>query len=153
EDEETGVKLPQIVFHSRADDLVSLAGFTWINEKIVWKAIAQTNIKYNDWTLRKEYDNKDPFLHLYIELKEDKKAEEVEKLMHEQLKLVDRDYADIESMLGLRPLKVTLLTNGSFQRYMEEKSKAGHDLARLRVRHISAPEDSIKDLLRLSEPG
>ncbi|MFC1907245.1 GH3 auxin-responsive promoter family protein [Chloroflexota bacterium] len=152
-DDETGVNLPQIVFHSRADDLVSLAGFTWLNEKIVWQAIAQTNLKYNDWTLRKEYVTKDPFLHLYIELREDRKEQEVEQLIHDQLKLIDTDYADIESMLGIRPLRVTLLSAGSFQRYMEEKSKAGHDLARLRVRHINASDDSMEDLLRLNKQG
>ncbi|MFC1907565.1 GH3 auxin-responsive promoter family protein [Chloroflexota bacterium] len=152
-DDETSVNLPQIVFHSRADDQVSLAGFTWLNEKIVWQAIAQTNLKYNDWTLRKEYTDKDPFLHLYIELREDKKGQEVEQLMHEQLKLLDKDYADIESMLGIRPLRVTLLPAGSFQRYMEEKVKAGYDLARLRVRHINAPDESIQDLTRLSKEG
>jgi hypothetical protein len=147
EDEEAGIKLPQMVFGSRADDLIDIAGFPRLDEKTIWQAIANTGIKYEDWSVRKEYEQNEPVLHLYIELKEEIEVTELEKLIHEQLANLNRDYRDLESMLGIRPLRVTLLPAGSFQRYYEERKKGGADLARLKPPHMNASDAVIQDLL------
>ncbi len=149
-DKEIGINLPQFVFDSRADDLISIAGFPWFNERIVWQAIVNTGIKCNDWTLRKEWDRDNPVLHLYIELKEERTSQEVEQLVHQQLKAVDSNYADLEKMLEIQPLRVTLLPVGTFQRYYDEKRKAGYDLARLRPKHMNPADSAIQDIIRLS---
>jgi hypothetical protein len=147
EDEESGIKLPQMVFESRADDLIDIAGFPRLDEKAIWQAIADTGIKYDDWTARKEYEQNDPILRLYIELKEEAEITELEKLIHEKLTNLSGDYSDLENILGIWPLRVTLLPIGSFQRYYEEKKAGGAELAHLKPPHMNAPDAVIQNLL------
>lgn len=150
EDDETGIALPQIVFDSRGDDMISIAGFPWFNEKFIWQVLVNTGIKYTDWTLRKEWEKDKPVLHLYMELREEKTSQEVEQLVVHHLKMADSNYNDLENMLDIKPLKVTLLSTGTFQRYYDEKHKAGFDLARLRPKHMNASDNDMKDILRLN---
>ena len=152
-DDETGVNLPQMVFQARADDIIDIAGFTRLDEKTVWQAIANTGIRYEDWTMRKEYDQDKPMLRLYIELKENRKAKEVERLIHQQLKATNRGYKDLVSMLEIQPLRVKLLSEGTFQHYLEEKQRAGADLAHLKPPHMNASDTLIGELVLLSTKG
>lgn len=149
-DEETGIKLPQMLFESRADDLIDIASFTRLDEKTVWQAISNTGIKYEDWTIRKEYAENRSLLHLYLELREERDAQEVERLVHDELKNLYSDYYDLERMLGLQPLKVTILSKGTFRLYYEEKQAAGLDLAHLKPPHMNASKSVIGDVVRLS---
>jgi hypothetical protein len=152
-DDETGVNLPQIVFQRRVGETINLASMANLDEKTIWQAIANTNIKYTDWTACKEYDRNQSFLRLYLELNEDKEAAEVAAMIDKQLRLVDLDYRDIDSYLGLQPVKVTLLPPGTFERYKDEKSEEGSDLAHLKPAHINPPQADIQRLLKLSEVG
>lgn len=152
-EEETGIELPSMVFAGRDADLIDLAGFTGlIDEKLVWQAIANTGITYEEWAIRKELLGEHAGLHLYIELKEDPPAEGVAQRVHEELKALNSFYADLESFLEVRPLQVTLLSPGTFLRYMRERQAAGVDLAHLKPPHMNAPDAVIADLLSLSEP-
>ena len=153
EDEETGVNLPQIIIQGKVGETINLAGLAELDEKTVWQAIANTGIRYTDWSAAKEYDQNQSFLRLYLELKEEKEAAAVETIIDKQLKRVDTDYSDIDSYLGLRPVRVTLLSPGTFQRYMEEKRKEGADLAHLKPTHMNASGTVIQRLLQLSEVG
>ncbi|GAH81957.1 unnamed protein product, partial [marine sediment metagenome] len=121
------------------------------DEKTIWQAIANTGIKYTEWSVCKEYDRNQAFIRLYLELQEEKEAAEVESMINEQLKIVDLDYGDIDSYLALQPVRVTLLSSGTFQRYMEVKRREGADLAHLKPTHINAPEAVIHRLLELSK--
>jgi len=149
EDGEIGVNLPQIVFDARADDLIDIAGFTRLDERTVWQAIAETGVAYEDWTIRKEFEDGKPSVHLYIELKGDVPAERLQSELHSAMSRLDRDYANLESMLGIQPLKVTLLPAGSFQAYYNRKKQAGVDLAQLKPPHMNALDSVIDDLLGL----
>lgn len=148
-DKETGINLPQMVFESRADGIIDIAGFTRLDEKTIWQAIFNTGIKNEDWSARKEYDNDKPIIHLYIELKEEMDVKELERLIHQELLSLNRDYKDLEGMLGMRPLRVTVLPKGSFQRYYGEKQKAGLDLAHLKPPHTNASDAIIQDLVKI----
>jgi hypothetical protein len=147
EDEEVGIKIPQMVFESRADDLIDIAGFQRIDEKTMWRAIANTGIKYEDWSARKEFEQNEPVIRLYIELNGRNEASEVERLIHQELLVIDRDYRDTESMLGIRPLRVTLLPAGSFQKYYEKMKQGGAELSHLKPPHMNASDRVIRDLL------
>ncbi len=149
EDTETGIKLPQMVFESRGDGLIDIAGFARLDEKIVWQAIAGTGIKYEDWCVRKEYRNERPIAHLYIELEEETSADEVRERIDEKLIALSSDYADLQSMLGIRPLEVTLLAPGSFDRYYQSKQAQGADLAHLKPPHVNANDRTIEQLTEL----
>jgi hypothetical protein len=149
-DDEAGVNLPQIVFHTRVGETIDLAGLARLTERVIWQAINNTGVKYEDWSACKEYEHDKTFLRLYIELKEERETAEVERLVDEQLKVVDVDYRDIDSYLGLQPVRVTVLPRGTFERYYQEKVKEGADLAHLKPPHINAPEPVIQRLLQLS---
>lgn len=148
-DEEAGIKIPQMVFESRADDLIDISSFTRLDEKTVWQAIVNTGVKYEDWTIRKEFEQDKPILHLYVELKEPVAADQLAKSIHQQLLSINSEYRDLETMLNIRPLRITLLPAGSFQQYLEEQRKAGADLAHLKPSHMNAPDKAIQLLLRL----
>ncbi|MFC1870509.1 GH3 auxin-responsive promoter family protein [Chloroflexota bacterium] len=147
QDEEAGIQTPQMMFETRCDDIIDIAGFTRIDERNIWQAIANTGVNYADWTIRKEYEEGKSILHLYIETKEVIGSDELRHLIHEELRHVSEDYTNLGDMLGIEPLKLTLLPQGSFRHYYEKKRKAGSDLAHLKPPHMNATDEVIKDLL------
>ena len=138
------IDIPQMVFYSRADDIIDLAGFAKLTEKTLWQAVERAGIPYEEWTARREAQEETLILHLYLELRDDghRDAEEVTAAVHHQLKVLDRPYAEIEEMLGLKPLKVTLLSKGSFSNYTHRQRAAGASLAHLKPPRIN-PSDAI----------
>jgi hypothetical protein len=146
--EKLNINIPQMVFDSRMDGIVDIAGFTRLTEKVVWQAIENSGLPYQDWVVRKEAGEK-PVLHLYIEPKQGVKItdDEATALVHEQLKKLDSDYADLETMLSLKPLKVTILPTGAFQAYISGQRAAGADLAHLKPPHVNPSETAIDKLL------
>lgn len=150
-DEEAAINLPQIVFQRRVGENINIGGLANLDEKTLWQAIINTGIKYADWSACKEYDQNQSFLRIYFELKEEKETAEVETMIDEQLKVVDLDYRDVRSYLELQPVRVTLLSPGTFQRYMEEKRREGADLAHLKPAHVNPSEAVIQHLIQLSE--
>ena len=91
------------------------------------------------------------FLSLYIELNGKKETHDIANMVDEQLKVVDTDYRDIESYLHYQPVRVTLLAEGTFRRYAEEKTKEGADLAQMKPPRINPPEALVRRLLQLSQ--
>ena len=150
-DEKAQIYLPQINFQRRVHDLIDLAGLARLDEKTIWRAIANTGIKYTDWSACKEYDHNKAYLRIYLELKEPKEITELETMIDEQLKAVDTDYKDIDAYLRLRLVRVTILPPGTFQRYINQKRKEGADLAHLKPSHINPPDEAIERLLELSK--
>ena len=146
-DEQANIQLPQIVFKSRTSDVISLAGIVELDERMIWQSLEQSGIKYEEWSARKEYDGDRTHLRLYIELKEHMEAAKIEQLVDRQLKKIDVDYKDMEAMLGMQPVRVTLLTRGAFQCYFQEKQKEGADLAHLKPPHMNASDKAIERLL------
>jgi hypothetical protein len=151
-DQEADIDLPSVVCAGRSDGLIDLAGFTGLmDEPLVWKAIHDTDIAYEDWTIRKEVAEEGAFLHLYVELKGDAPAEVIQQLIHKNLKALNPFYADLEAVLDAQPLEVTLLAQGTFQAYFLGKQAAGTDLAHLKPPHMNPPDEIISDLLRLAK--
>jgi hypothetical protein len=150
--EKLGIDIPQMEFHGRVDDIIDVAGFTRLTEKVIWQAIENTQIPYREWTLRKELRDR-PVLHLYLELKEDggTTPEEVAGAVHEQLVKLDPPYADLEAFIGLKPLEVTLLPQNAFRGYMIKQQAAGADLAHLKPPHINPSDSMIECLLKGAE--
>jgi len=145
--EQLDIDIPQMVFLSRVDDQIDIAGFTRLSEKIIWQAIENAGLAYVDWTARKEVKDK-PALHLYIELKEDGvTAEQAGISIHEELKKLDTPYAELESFTGLRPLEVSLLPQNAFQLYNQRQQASGADLTQLKPPHINPTDDTIDFLV------
>ena len=150
EEKETGIKLPQFMFHARADDLIDLYSIIRLDERTIWQALDNTNVSYEEWSARKEYEGDWPALRIYIELKKETKAEVLEHLLHEQLLAMSPLYREAIGEVESKPVKVTLLSRGSFQRYYDEKQKAGADLAHLKPPHMNASDSVIQNILRCS---
>ncbi len=146
--EQLNIDIPQMVFLSRVDDQIDIAGFTRLSEKIIWQAIENAGLVYEGWTARKEV-KEEPVLHLYIELKEDGyvAAEQVAASVHDELKKLDTPYAELEAFTGLRPLEVTLLPQNAFQLYKQRQRASGADLAQLKPPHINPADDTVDFLL------
>ncbi len=150
--EKLGVDTPQMVFYSRASDVIDLAGFARLTERAVWQAMENSEIKYNDWVVRKEIEDKQPVLRLYLELRDEPRGEkEIVDAVHQSLKKIDSDYNDIEKMLQLKLLRLTILSPGTFQRYMLKQQKEGADLGQIKPRRMNPSDKTINDLLELSK--
>jgi hypothetical protein len=145
--EKLGIDIPQMSFHARVDDMIDIAGFTRLTEKVIWQAIENSGVNYKEWTVRKELKEV-PILHLYLELEDNGHVteEQIARAVHRELKRLDAPYADLEAFLGLRPLEVTLLPENAFKGYTARQQAAGADLAHLKPPHIN-PSDGIIDCL------
>jgi len=146
------IDIPQMSFVARTDDQIDIAGFTRLGEKIIWRALENSGLEYVDWVARKEVREK-PILHLYVEMKgEDRKVpvERIAELIHEELKLLDIPYAEMESFTGLRPLMITLLPEGAFKTYELRQKAAGAGIAHLKPSHIEPSLKIIEFLTRTS---
>ncbi len=160
ENEPLGIKIPQMAFERRADDLIDL-GLMRLTEKIIWQAIENSGVPYRDWTARKEISEGNPTLHLYLETKDIYNGNEhdVAIAIFEQLRKLDdgfihKDLTTIEKLINLKPIKVTLLKAGAFTNYTEKRQAEGADLAHLKPPHLN-PTDKILMLLgsqRVKEP-
>ncbi len=150
-DDEAGIALPSMVCAGRSDDLIDLAGFTGlIDEPMIGRAIFDTLFPYEDWSARKETSAHRALLHVYLELKEEASVEAVQARIHENLKVLNPFYADLETVLEVCPLRVTVLKPGTFRAYLLERQAAGADLAHLKPPRMGASDAIIADLLRLS---
>ncbi len=145
--ERLNIDIPQMVFLTRIDDQIDIAGFTRLSEKTIWQALENSGIAYVDWTANKEVTDK-PVLNLYIELKDDRNttSQEISELIHEELKKLDTPYAELEAFTNIRPLKVTLLSKDAFHAFRLKQQNAGAELEQLSPPHIN-PSDEILDFL------
>ena len=147
-DEELNIDIPQMEFYARVDGIIDIGGFTRITEKSVYKAINSTGLPVVGWTARKEYFENKPILHLYLESSNGYKSDEVTQALHNKLKEEDVGYADLEGMLGIYPLQVTMLHKGAFKNYIDMKKQAGADLAHLKPPSVNAKEEDVKILMK-----
>ena len=147
-DPETQVELPQVIFEARANEIIDLAGLTQIDERTLWQAIEDTDVPYEDWCARKEFDGDRGYLRVFIELRADVPAEHLEGQLEEQLRKRDVDYRDLEGWLGQsRSIKVTLLPRNTFQRYVHQQMEQGAGVTQLKPAHINPSEVSLGVLL------
>jgi len=156
QNEELNIAIPQMVFYSRADDRIDISGFGRLTEKVIWEAIESSGIPYKDWTARKEAVGDRTILHLYLELQDNYIASEeaVVATVYGELRKLDSvyhynqygAYSDPETMLGLKPIKVTFLPGGAFARYISQRQAEGADLGTIKPPHIN-PSDKVLSLL------
>jgi hypothetical protein len=155
--EKLGIDIPQMVFYSRADELIDIFGFGHITEKLIWEAIENSGIPYVDWTARKEAIEDKPALHIYLELKDNYVASEkaVASAIYEQFLNLDSvynfnlykfAYGGVAELLDLKPVEVTLLPQGAFASYISQRQAEGADLGHLKPPHIN-PSDRVLSLL------
>ncbi len=122
--QEDETRIPRFEYVDRIPQVIDIAGFTRIAESGVQSAIELSGLQVTDWTARKEYtENQRPFMHLYMEI--DKKAlamaphskEIIKEILSTYFKYNDQDYRDLKKILGMDPLKITLIKSGTFNSY------------------------------------
>ena len=150
-DDETGITLPQMVFAGRADDMIDVHGIARLDEKTVWQAITNTGIDYEDWAMRKEIEEGEPVLSLYIEPRQEADPEQLRYRLHEELKAIEPYYREMATDLRANPLRIRLLPRGTFQRYLATKAEEKAMLAQLKPSHMNASDEAISTLIELSK--
>jgi len=123
ENEDYNIKLPQVRFVDRISNVIDLAGFTRITKATIDKAVEIGKLPVKDWVASKQYEAKEPVLHVYMEMLEtDVDVNDVKNILNESLRRSDSDYRDIQMMLGRDPLRVTLLPRDSFNNYSKKSN-------------------------------
>jgi len=148
-DNEIGTELPQLKFYSRADDIIDIGNFVRLTERDIWKTIEATKINYQDWVARKETIDGAVKLHIYIELKQnlDNDVDNIRSAINKQFSKLFNDFKDLEEMLLVDPLAVTILPMGSFDAYMNMKIALGADIAHLKPPHMQPSNEVLEDLI------
>jgi len=154
--EKLGIDIPQMIFYSRADDLVDIASLGRLTERVIEEAVENSGIAYVDWVARKEIIDNKSVLHFYLEPRDEYIASEegMAAAIREQLKKLDRKYrcnyyrliGDMETVLDLKPLEVTLLPQGAFSSYISQRQSEGVAVNSLKPLHIN-PSDEMLSLL------
>ncbi len=152
-DDARGIKVPQFHFAGRSGDFIDLSGFAGlVDEKQINIAIKDAGVTPVDWVVCKEQREQESALHLYVEMKPGElpalTETQIRDSVHRQLKLVNTDYGNIETMLGFVPLTVSILPVGAFDRYTQYQVAHGADLAHLKPMHIQPSDKSIELLLK-----
>jgi hypothetical protein len=158
--EKLGIDIPQMLFDSRADDLIDIASLGRLTERVIEEAVENSGIDYVDWVARKELVDEKPTLHFYLEPGNGYVAsqEGVAVAIREQLRKLDRKYrcnfynliGDMETGLDLKPLQVTLLPRGAFSNYVNQWQAEGAGLSYTSISRINPP-DAVLSLLGVPE--
>ena len=113
------INLPQIRFVDRISNVIDLAGFTRITKSTIEKSIELSELDIKNWVACKQYEGIHPILHIYLESDTDYDYEILQSVLKENMQKFDSDFMDIEILLEKNPLKITVLTSGTFKKYKE----------------------------------
>ncbi len=143
-------ELPHISFLDRTSDVIDIAGFTRITETSVKEALKLSKISIGDWLMKKEYNSEGiPFLHMYMEMPADAPQSEALCIsaLNEHLsvyfKYFDSDYSDLKKLLGIDPLCITVLRQGTIATYEETAGR--------KIRRINPDTLDVTDIVRLQD--
>lgn len=139
------IKLPRFKYLDRVPNVIDIGGFTRITENSIDQVIELSGLKITNYFAKKEFnhDNR-PYLHLYVEMDPQVQITQAVsiEILKEQLsiyfKYLDQDYQDLKKILGIDPLKVTILKSGTFAYYEKTHPK---------LKKINPSAIEIKDLL------
>lgn len=145
-------QIPRFQYIDRVPQVIDIAGFTRITENSINQAIELSSLPIAAWTAKKEFtDNNRPYLHLYVELERDSLAGSAVsiRILQDQLgiyfRYLDQDYEDLKKILGVDPLKITLLKCGTFETYRRRFGTP--------IRSMNPGSREISDLLGCHQGG
>jgi hypothetical protein len=139
---------PLFEFVGRADQRIDIAGFTRIDEKTLWEAIKRAGLPFREWTARSERAQGAPDLHIYAErVPSAESSEQAGLQLHRALRELDPFYRDLEDMLHIRPLKLTLLPEGTWQSFYDRRRKEGRPFVELQPPRINPGDTDVEELL------
>lgn len=148
EDKENRIALPRFEYVDRIPTIIDIAGFTRISERSIQEVIDLSKLSIENWIALKEYDEQwRPYMHLIVEMK--KECLETDAISVGLLKshlqayftYFDSDYDDLQKMLGIDPLKITIVRCGTFASYQKKNGP---------IQRMNAKKYDVLDLLTLS---
>jgi hypothetical protein len=119
ENKKDSIKLPQVIYLDRVHNIIDLSGFTRISKQLIGDALKIEKISPKHWTATKEIFDSTVFLRLYIENEDNIDEQTLYNRINKRMKMLDQDYNDVHDLLGHEPLKITLLKNGTFEKFKE----------------------------------
>ncbi len=144
--------LPRFQYIDRVPQVIDIAGFTRITETSIRQAIQLSRLSIAGWTAKKEFtENNRPFMHLYVEMERSALTTSAvsTQILQEHLsvyfKYMDQDYKDLKRILGLDPLRITVLKCGTFAEYQRRFDRE--------IRRMNPESSEINDLLQCHEAG
>lgn len=118
--------IPRFTYVDRVPTIIDIAGFTRITENSINHAVLLSGLPVKDWFAVKEYtENNRPKMHMYLELERSalSSAAVSTQVLREHLgayfQYLDNDYKDLQKILGVDPLELTVVKCGSFDAYAE----------------------------------
>ncbi len=144
---EDGLSIPEFRYIDRTPPVIDISGFTRITEHTIEEAIRLSRLSISDWFAAKQFDReKRACMHLFIEMdSKDGDYAFSKELITEQLGLyfryVDSDYKDLKRMLGIDPLRVTVLPPRTIAEYNRGRGKP--------MRRINPSHYAVTDILRM----
>lgn len=143
QDKEAGIRLPHFKYVDRYPTIIDIAGFTRISEDTISQALRVSKLDVEDWFAVKDVkeDNR-TFLHLYVEIgNEGSRAGLSPEIIREHLSIyfrhIDSDYKDLKSLLGMDPLKVTIIPRGTMGEFVDT---LGRSIRRMNPSHYDLVE-------------
>lgn len=147
-DSDDHIQLPRFTYVDRSFDIIDIAGFTRISQQTIEDVIKMSKLDIVEWVASKEYDDFRPYMHLIIEMSETGICQDavLKKILKEHLQIYftyfDGDYEDLQTMLGIDPLKITIVRCHTFGLY---RQLYGEGLSKM-----NPSKHHIQDLLALS---
>ena len=141
--------LPRVRSAGRVDDIIDVAGFTRLDELAVARAMQGVEASSSSWSARKEIEDDEAVLRFYVE-RPDGPLDAFEERLHKSLASSDSYYRDLEEMLDMRPLKVTRVEPGTFERYGQCRRVQGAMLDDQAFPKINATDQQVEMLLDIS---
>lgn len=147
---EDQTSIPRFMNADRVPNVIDIAGFTRITENSIRHAIELSGLPAMNWFALKEYTKeKRPQLHMYVELGKQAllSAAVSKEILREHLsvyfKYVDQDYTDLQKILGVDPLNITIVKCGTFELYEKTYGQ--------KIRKINPPSRQVADFLALQD--
>lgn len=138
--------IPRFQFVDRVPQVIDIAGFTRITEKSISQAINLSRLPIAAWTAKKEFtEDYRPYMHLYVEMQRSNLVNSAIsiRILQDQLgiyfRYIDQDYEDLKKILGIDPLKITMLKCGTFDLYEQRYGS--------KIRTMNPESCDINDLL------
>lgn len=138
--------IPRFAYVDRVPSVIDIAGFTRITENSIRHSLELSGLQAVEWFAAKEYTKENrPQLHLYIELNRKSLLSSAmsREILREQLsvyfKYLDHDYKDLQKILGVDPLNITIVKCGTFEQYEKQYGQ--------RIRRMNPSPHEVADFL------
>lgn len=149
---EDGTSIPRFEYVDRVPAIIDIAGFTRISEQGIQNVLDLSGLPVVGWVALKEYTAENrPYFHLYVEVEKSEflnravNTQVLRDLLTTYFKYTDQDYRDLKKILGMDPLKVTILRSGSFAEYCAAHGRP--------LRHMNPDNYAMEALLQNQRAG